>query len=78
MISLAYLFELQFRVDPHVADLTVEGSFLSVGVHWPPSLLPTRLGAQARICLDGTQPTPRLQNSFVFGTCRRRCTHTHK
>lgn len=43
--SSSYLFELQFRVDPHIADLTVEGSFLSVGVHWPPSLLSTGFGA---------------------------------
>lgn len=62
------LFELQFRVDPHVADLTVEGSFLSVGVHRPPSLLSAGLGAQARICLDGAQPAPCLQDSFVFST----------
>lgn len=53
MTTSAHLFELQFRVDPHIADLTVEGSFLSVGVHWPPSLLSTGLGAEARIRLDG-------------------------
>ena len=70
MTSPAYLFELQFRVDPHIADLTVEGAFLSVGVHWPPSLLSTGLGAEARIRLDGAQPAPCLQDSFVFGTCR--------
>lgn len=68
MTSPAYLFELQFRVDPHIADLTVEGSFLSVGVHRPPSLLSAGLGAEARIRLYGAQPAPCLQNSFVFGT----------
>lgn len=67
---VSYLFKLQFRVDPHIADLTVEGSFLSIGVHWPRSLLSTRLWAQARICFDRAQPTPGFKNSFVFGTCR--------
>lgn len=71
MISFSHLFELQFRVDPHIADLTVEGSFLSVGVHWPTSLLSNRLGTQARICLDWAQPAPCLQNSFMFGTCKK-------
>ena len=28
----AHLLELELRVDPHVADFTVEGTFLSVGV----------------------------------------------
>lgn len=74
MISFSHLFELQFRVDPHIADLTVEGSFLSVGVHWPTSLLSNRLGTQARICLDWAQPAPCLQNSFMFGACKQ--THT--
>ena len=67
-LLLSYLFELQFRVDPHVADLTVEGAFLSVGVHGPPSLLSNRLGAQAGVRLDGAQPAPGLQDGFVFGT----------
>lgn len=73
-----HLFELQFRIDPHVADLTVEGSFLSVGVHRPPSLLSDGLGAEARIRLDGSQPAPCLQDGFVFGTCTHTDTHTQK
>lgn len=76
-VSSSYLFELQFRVNPHVADLTVEGSLLSVGVHRPPSLLSTGFGAQARIRLDGTEPTSCLQDSFVFGTCRQEGANTH-
>lgn len=70
-ISPAYLFKLQFRIDPHVADLTVEGSFLSVGVQRPPSLLSTGLRAQAGVRLDGAEPAPCLQNSFVFSTCKQ-------
>lgn len=62
------LFKLEFRVDPHIADLTVEGSFLSVGVHRAPSLLSTGFGTQARIGFDRTQPAACLKNSFVFGT----------
>lgn len=48
----------------------MEGSFLSIGVHRPPSLLSTGFGTQARICFDRSQPTSCLKNSFVFSTLK--------
>lgn len=60
------LFKLQFGVDPHIADLTVEGAFLSIGVCVPASLLPTGLWNQTRVRLNGAQSAAGFQNGFVF------------
>lgn len=63
------LFKLQFRVDSDVADLTVEGAFLSVGVRGQlSSLLRAGFRTQAWVGFDGPQSTSSLQNRFVFGT----------
>lgn len=65
----SYLLELQFRVDPHVADLTVEGTFLRVGFRGrAPSLLSHHLRTQTWVGFDGPQPTSCLLDGFVFGT----------
>lgn len=67
-VRLSHLFKLQLGVDSDVADLTVEGAFLSVGVRGQlPSLLGTGFGTQAWVRFNGSQSASSLQNSFVFG-----------
>lgn len=66
---VCHLLELQLRVDSDVADLTVEGAFLSVGVRGQlPSLVWTGFRTQAWVCFNRSQSTPSLQNGFVLGT----------
>lgn len=63
------LFQLQLGVDSDIADLTVEGAFLSVGVRGQlPSLLRAGFRTQAWVRFNGSQSTSSLQDSFVFGT----------
>lgn len=63
------LFKLQLRVDSDIANLTVEGAFLSVRVRGElPSLLRAGFRTQAWVSFNRSQSTSSLQNSFVFGT----------
>lgn len=67
------LLELQLGVDPHVADLTVEGAFLRVGFRGgAPALLSPHLRTQAGVCFDGPKAAPRLLDGFVFGTLEKK------
>lgn len=66
---ISHLFKLQLGVNSDVADLTVEGAFLSIGVRGQlPSLLRAGFRTQAWVCFNGSQSTSSFQNSFVFGT----------
>lgn len=72
-VRFTHLFELQLRIDSDVADLTVEGAFLSVGVRGQlPSLVGARFKTQARVSFYRPQATPCLQNGFVLGTWKQR------
>ena len=62
---MAYLFELDFRIDVHVTDFAVERlvlqarAFQDVGLH-------LEFGPRPGVGLNGTSPVPRLQHGFVL------------